>query len=116
MIKKIKEYLEYRRNHKTAKRELAKIAAAVLPTAREVSENITNIAGFVIKLTNETKNADGKEFMEMVIDKTAGLLNIDNNRIIQILTYMANLSPEDIQKIVVHSVVETIPGAGADNA
>ena len=31
-----------------------------------------------------------------------------NNRLIEILAYITSLSPEDIQKIIVHSVVETM--------
>lgn len=31
-----------------------------------------------------------------------------NNRLIEILAYIASLSHEDIQKIIVHSVVETM--------
>lgn len=109
MINKIKEYLEYRRNKKIAKRELAKMAATTLPVIREVSDNGTDIAKFIIKLTNETKNVKGEKLVEMVLNEVSTALQTDNNRIIEILTYMANLQPEDIQKILVHSVVETTP-------
>ena len=108
MIKRIKEYLEYRRNKKSAKRELSKMAATTLPVIREVSDKGTDIAKFVVKLTNETKNIKGERLIELVLNEVSTALQTDNNRIIKILTYMASLSPEDIQKVLVHSVVETM--------
>lgn len=109
MIKKIKEYLEYRRNKKIAKSELARMAAALLPTIREVSDKGVDIAKFIVKLTNETKNVSGEKLIEMVLNEVSNALQTNKNRIIEIFTYMANLQPEDIQKILVHSVVETMP-------
>lgn len=108
MMKRIKEYLEYRKNKKIAKRELAKMAATALPVIREVSDKGTDIAKFVVKLTNETKNIKGEKLVELVLNELSTALHTDNNRIIEILTYMASLSPQDIQKILVHSVAETI--------
>ena len=109
MIKRIKEYLEYRRNKRIAKRELAKMAATTLPVIREVSDKGTDIVKFIVKLTNETKNVEGERLVEMVLNEVSTVLQTDNNRIIEILTYMASLSPQDIQKILVHSMVETMP-------
>ena len=109
MIKRIKEYLEYRKNKKIAKRELAKMAATTLPVIRDVSDKGTDIAKFVVKLTNETKNVEGERLVEMVLNEVSAALKTDNNRIIEILTYMASLSPQDIQKVLVHSAVETMP-------
>ena len=109
MINRIKEYLEYRKNKKIAKRELAKMAATTIPAIREVSDKGTDIAKFVVKLTNETKNIKGERLVELVLNEVSTALQTDNERIIQIGQYMANLSPQDIQKILVHSVVETMP-------
>lgn len=109
MINRIKEYLEYRRNKKIAKRELAKMTATTLPVIREVSDKGTDIAKFVVKLTNETKNIKGERLIELVLNEVSTALQTDNNRIIEILTYMASLSPQDIQKVLVHSAVETMP-------
>ena len=108
MINRIKEYFEYRKNKKIAKRELAKMAATALPVVREVSDKGNDIAKFVIRLTNETKNIKGERLVEIVLNEVSTALQTDNNRIIEILTYMASLSPEDIQKILVHSVAETM--------
>ena len=109
MINKIKEYFEYRRNKRIAKRELAKMAATTLPVIREVSDKGTDIAKFIVKLTNETKNIKGERLVELVLNDVSTVLQTDNNRIIEILTYMASLSPQDIQKVLVHSAVETMP-------
>ena len=109
MINRIKEYLEYRKNKKIAKREFAKMAATTLPVIREVSDKGTDIAKFIVKLTNETKNIKGERLVELVLNEVSTVLQTDNNRIIEILTYMASLSPQDIQKVLVHSAVETMP-------
>lgn len=109
MINRIKEYLEYRKNKKIAKRELAKMAATTLPVIREVSDKGTDIAKFVIKLTNETKNVKGERLVELVLNELSTALQTDNSRVIEILSYMANLNPDEIQKILVHSMVETMP-------
>lgn len=109
MIKKIKGYIEYRKNKKVTKRELARIGATVLPVVREVSTKGADIFKFIVKLTNETKNVDGERLVEMILNEVSDALQTDNNRIIDILTYMANLSPQDIQKVLVHSMVETMP-------
>lgn len=109
MINRMKEYLEYRRNKKIAKRELAKMAATTLPVIREVSDKGADIVNFVVKLTNETKNIKGERLVELVLNEVSTALQTDNSRIIEILSYMANLKPDEIQKILVHSVVETMP-------
>lgn len=105
----IKDYLEYRRNKKIAKREIAKIAATTLPVVREVSDKSADIAKFVLKLINETKEINGEEFVKIVIGNIADVLKTSDNRLINIITYMASLSPEEIQKLLVHSMVSTMP-------
>lgn len=113
MFEKIKNYIaerkEYRKNKEVAKKELVKIASTTLPAIRAFSDKGTDIAKFVVKLTNETKNIKGERLVELVLNEVSTALQTDNNRIIEILTYMASLSPEDIQKILVHSIVETLP-------
>ena len=109
MIKRIKEYFEYRRNKKIAKREFAKMVATTLPVIRKVSDKGADIVKFIVKLTNETKNIKGERLVELVLNEVSTALQTDNNRIIEILTYMASLSPQDIQKVLVHSAVETMP-------
>ena len=107
MINRIKEFLEYRRNKRIAKREFVKMAANTLPVIREVSDKGTDIAKFIIKLVNETKNIEDEKLVGMVLNEVSTVLQTDNNRIIEILSYMVNMSHEDIQKVLVHSMVET---------
>lgn len=109
MINRMKEYLEYRRNKKIAKRELAKMAATTLLVIREVSDKGADIVNFVVKLTNETKNIKGERLVELVLNEVSTTLQTDNSRIIEILSYMANLKPDEIQKVLLHSMVETMP-------
>lgn len=71
----IKEYLEYRKNKRTAKREFTKLVATTLP----------------------------------VVNNGIEKFKTDNSRIMEIITYALSLTPEEIQKILVHSVVETMP-------
>ncbi len=104
----IKEYCEYRKNLKIAKRELARIAATTLPAIRETADNKTDIIKFFIKLANETKNIKGEKLVEMVLHEISTMLQTDNSRLIEIFTYMASLSTKDIRKILTHSIVETM--------
>ena len=108
MIEGIRKYFEYRRNKKLAKSELAKIAAVTLPVVREVSGKGADIVQFIVKLTNATSDVNGEKLIEMVLSEVSGALQVDNSRIIEVLTYMAKLQPEDIQRILIHSVGETI--------
>lgn len=109
MINRIKEYLKYRRNKRIVKREIARIAATTLPVVREVSGKGADIAKFIVRLANETKNVEGERLVEMVLNEISTALQTDNSRIIEIMSYMANLKPDEIQKVLVHSMVETIP-------
>lgn len=74
MINKFKEYLEYRHNKRIAKRELAKMAATTLPVIRELFDKGTDIAKFVVKLTNETKNIKGEKLVELVLNELSTAL------------------------------------------
>lgn len=108
MTNKIREYLEHRKNKKIVKRELAKMAATTLPVVSEVSAKGTDIAKFIINLANATKNVDGEKLVEITLNELSTALQTSNSRLVEILTYVASLSPEDIQKIITHSIVETM--------
>lgn len=60
MIKKFKEYLEYRHNKKIAKRELAKMAAAILPVIRDTAEKSADIARLIVKLAEDANDNSNK--------------------------------------------------------
>lgn len=108
MIERIKKYLEYKKNIKLAKKELAEIAAVMLPVVSEISSKGSDIVQFIVKLTNATSDINGEKLIEMVLSEVSSALQVGNDRIIEVLTYMAKLQPEDIQRILIHSVGETI--------
>lgn len=108
MFTKIKSYFEYRKNKKIAKREITAIAATTLPLIRNFTTKSADILKFVVKLSEESKNVKGEELFQMLLSELADVLDTNENRIIEIASYIATLSAQDIQKIITHSVVETI--------
>lgn len=76
----IKEYLTYRRNRRTVKRELVRLAAPALSTIR----------------------------------KTVDVIKTDNQRIMDQVSYIAGLSPEDLEKLLTHSMAQTAPEADSE--
>ena len=109
MLKKIKGYLEYRRNKRMAKKALVGIAGTILPIVETVTIKGSDIIKFIIRLVNEAKSTDDGKLIEMILNNVADVLKTDDNRLIEILAYMASLQPDEIQKILVHSIVETNP-------
>lgn len=108
MIKKIKEYLQYRKNRKIVKKEIAKIGATILPIVGNASTVGKDIIMFVTKLANASNNVEGEQFIEMVLSELSQVLQTDSGRILEILTYIAQLSPRDIQNIITDAVVNTM--------
>lgn len=108
MLNKIKKYFEYRKNRKIAKREIVAIAATILPLIHTVASKSVDITNFITRLATVTKNVEGEQLVQMILDNISGILNTDNNRILEIFTYLVELSPADINKILVHSISETM--------
>lgn len=109
MIKKIKEYFEYKRKQRECKMAIIDFASTALPTVNTITTKGSDIVNFVVSLVEEAKNTDSGELINMVLTKVAETLNTDNNRLIEILSYMTTLELTDIQKILVHSMIETSP-------
>lgn len=109
MIHKIKEYITYRRNCKTAQRELARLAASALPSLRQTVEQKAETLDLIHNLVWNAREMEGEQLIAMILDKAADKLSTDQPRLVQILTCIAGLSPEDIQKIITHAMVETLP-------
>lgn len=112
-MKKIREYWEYRNNRKAAKKEFAKMAAAALPAIRRVTEKNAETVEFIHRLADSAKNIEGEQLVKLVLDEAADTLKTSNSRIIKILTYISNLSPEDMRRILVHSVAATMEPDGS---
>lgn len=108
MFRKIKSYFEYKKNKKIAKKEVVAIAATILPLIRTASSKSADIVNFVTRLSDESKRIEGEQLIKMVLDNISDMLKTDNKRIIEIFTYLASLSPSDINKILVHSITETM--------
>lgn len=108
MFTKIKSYFEYRKNKRIAKRELAAIAATTLPLIRNFTTKSADIFKFVVRLSEEAKTTDSEQLFQMILSELASVLNTNESRIVEIASYIATLSPQEIQNIITHSVVETI--------
>lgn len=107
MMNRIKEYMEYRRNRKIAKREMVKLAATALPVINEVNTKTTDITKFVLKLVDSAKNMSGEKLVQMVLNEVSNTLKTDNTRIIETFSYIAQQTPQDIQKVIMNAMVET---------
>lgn len=108
MISKIRNYLEYRRNKKIVKKGIIKIGANIVPLIGNASSISKDIIMFITKLSQELGNVEGEEFIEMVLNKVSEVLQSDNARIVEILTYITQLSPRELQSIVTDAMVNTI--------
>lgn len=110
MFKKITAYLEYRKNRRIARAEFFRTAAALLPAVRAFSEKEADTARFIRELADSGRNLQGEALINMVLGKVADKLETDQPRLVEILKYMAGLSPESMQEILVHSMVESKEG------
>jgi 5'-deoxynucleotidase YfbR-like HD superfamily hydrolase len=63
MSEKIKEYLEYRKNKKIAKQELAKAAAAVLPALRNLAEKQAECTALLLRFLENAKQIDDDQLI-----------------------------------------------------
>lgn len=109
MFDRIKSYITYRKNKKIAKREFINMAATTLPIIREFAENKTDTLNFIKNTALTAKDMNGSELVNMVINAFADKFSVDHERFIEVGSYLIGLSSEEIQKILVHSLVETIP-------
>ena len=108
MIRKIREYLEYRKNRKIIKKEITKIGVTILPVVSNASTVVKDIITFVNKLADASNAVEGKQLIEMVLGELSQLLQTDNGRILEILTYIAQLSPREIHTIITDAAVNTM--------
>lgn len=109
MIKMMKEYFQYRKSRKFVKRKLMEVAAKELPVIEETTKKGNDIINFITRLVNATKNVENEKLIALVLNEVSSLLQTNSNRFIETLTYMANLQPQEIQKILAYSVVHSMP-------
>lgn len=109
MLKKIKEYITYRKNKRIIKKEIVNITATTLPAITEFAKRKTEITKFFFRVLDSTKTIDGEQLVMEIIKITADKLAIEQTRLMEIIQYMVSLSPDEIQKILVHSMIETMP-------
>lgn len=107
MFDRIKEYITYRKNKKIAKREFVQMLSTTLPAIREFAEHKTDTLDFIKNTALAAKDMDGSKLLNMVIDAVADMFSVDHKRFIEVGSYLMGLSPEEIQKILVHSMIET---------
>ena len=107
MIEKIKEYFEYRRNKKIAKRELARITATTLPLIRDFTDKSNSVWKNVVRISDEASKLDGKELIEMILGEVSSILQIREERLVEIITYLASLTPSEQTGAIIESIVET---------
>ena len=109
MFDRIKAYITYRKNKKIAKREFINMVATTLPIISEFTEHKAATLDFIKNTVLAAKNMDSSELVKMVIDTFADKFSVDHERFIEVGSYLIGLSPEEMQKILVHSMIETIP-------
>lgn len=108
MLNKLKKYLEYRRNKKIVKREIATIGATFLPIVSNASSISKDIILFISKLSKELNTVDNEKFLNMLLNELSNVLQTDNERIVEILRYIAQLSPKEINTIITDAMVNTM--------
>lgn len=80
MLKRIKEYIQYKRNKKITKREFAKIGATVLPAIRVFSEKKSDLLQFIMQLASESRTMNGEDLFALIIREVTDKLAADQNR------------------------------------
>ena len=115
MIKRIKEYFEYKRNLKKVKREIVKLGSTTLPLANLITSNALDLVNFATKVINECGNLEGDKLLDRLqsiikdsISVFANKFETDEERLFEIVKYIATLDKSDIQKIITDAQVETL--------
>ncbi|MCI9077333.1 MAG: hypothetical protein HFH68_00220 [Lachnospiraceae bacterium] len=108
MFGKIKKYFIYRKNMKTAKRELVQIAANTLPLFTKTTSEALSYVNFISHVTHECGKLEGQELVSAIVHELADKLETDETRIFEIIQYIFTLDIKDLKKIVVKAQVETL--------
>lgn len=109
MMSNIKEYFEYRRNRKAAKREIAKLCSTALPVINGWSAMAVDLRRLVGRLANASKDMTSDELFRLVLSELANMLSTNEGRLVEIFTYLTSLTPDEMHRILVNAMVETNP-------
>lgn len=110
MFKKIKEYFNYRKNKKIAKRAITNTIATTLSFVNKFTDNKSDTVDFFYKLVESSKEIGGEALVTMVLGEIVDKFALDNEKLINLVQNIASLSPEDISKIVSYSMVDIVSG------
>lgn len=110
MLKRIREYFNYKKNKKIAKRAIINTTATILSAVNKFVENKADNINFISKLIDSAKEIDNGELITMVIGELIDKFALDNEKIIKLIQNISNLSPEDISKIVTYSMIDIVTG------
>lgn len=100
-------YFEYLKNKRIAKREMAKMMATTLPLINRTTEKNAEIAEFALDLIDACKNVKREDLINKIVEEVSSLLETTQPRLLEILTYLAAMSPEDLQRVLIHATVHT---------
>ena len=107
MLKKIKEYFVYRKQVKTAKKAIAVVGANMLLSVNQIAANINDVLQFAAHVAKECNTLKREELVSTIFGVLVDKFETDETRLYDIIKYMSTLDAEDIQKILVHAMVET---------
>lgn len=103
MFKKIKSFLEYKRNIRIVRTSLSKIGAATLPSLIETVEKSTDILKFILKLLEDCNNLGEEKLISTIINTIAAKFETDDKQLYDTIEYMSSLNVDEIKKILLYS-------------
>lgn len=74
MRNKIKEYLDYQKNKRIAKRELARMLSAFLPSMRKLAESKAITLDTIHRTALAAKDMKGSELVRLAIDQDTRII------------------------------------------
>lgn len=115
MIKKVKEYFEYKKNLRTVKRNIIKFGSTALPLVNLITKNALDLINFATRVLDECNNLKEDELLDRlqsIIKESTSVLadkfETDEARLFEIVKYIVTLDKADIQKIITDAQVETL--------
>lgn len=107
MFNKIKNHFEYKRSLKRVKKELVEIGANLFPLINNTTSNALNFVNFLTHIMEECNKLEGDELITSVLNVIADKFETNESRLYEIVKYIATMSKEDLQKVLIHAMVET---------